>query len=169
MIPLKEFQKSREEMEAILQNETLGFLGVCVDGQPYVVPLTYAYSDGKILFHCAWEGKKLDAIKVNPQVCFTVARQYDAVCPHPQGAQCKQEHESVICYGIARILTDQTERWKALNAFNRAIVADAEEISAEAAASCCAVEIAVSSMTGRRQREGKHRSYWEHDFRNGTE
>lgn len=160
----KELKKSREEMEEILRNETLGFLGLCQDGQPYVVPLTYAYGNGKILFHCAIEGKKLDCIRENPQVCFTVGRQFDAVCRHPQGAQCKEEHESVICYGTARILTDETERWEALNSFNRAILHDAKEIPREAISGCCAVEIAITNMTGRRQWEGTRRVYWEHTF-----
>jgi len=161
---VKNFIRSRDEMESILRQETLGFLGLCRDGQPYVVPMTYAYVDGKILFHCAWEGKKLDYIRANPRVCFTVGRQFDMVIRHPQGAQCAENHDSVICCGTARILEDETERWEALNAFNRAILQDAEAISLRDVSACCAVEIAVDEMTGRRQREGGKRTYWTHSF-----
>ena len=59
---MDEFIESREEMEAILREINFGFLGMSVDGAPYVVPLNHAYVDGKILFHCALEGKKLDEI-----------------------------------------------------------------------------------------------------------
>lgn len=163
-MPDKEFIKSHAEMESILQNDTLGFLGLCKDGRPYVVPLTYAYANGKILFHCAREGKKLEFIRANPQVCFTVGRQPDAVCRHLQGAQCAQDHDSVICYGTARILTDETQRWEALNAFNRAIQPGAKDISMKDASGCCAVEITITEMTGRRQREGSKRTYWAHSF-----
>ena len=69
------FIDSREEMEQILREEVLGYLGLAGDGPPYVVPLNYAYAAGKILFHCALTGQKLDAIRRNPHVCFTVGRQ----------------------------------------------------------------------------------------------
>lgn len=164
-MPIDAFIRSRGEMEAVLRGGTLGFLGLCRDGQPYVVPLTYAYDDGKILFHCAREGRKLDCIRANPQVCFTVGRQFGAVCRHPQGAQCTEDDESVICCGRARILEDEMERWNALNTFNRSIQPDAEDIPREMTAKCCAVEIEITSMTGRQRREGSKHTFWEYSFR----
>ncbi len=49
-MPSKKFSESREEMERILREERLGFLGLALDGMPYVVPLNYAYVEGKIIF-----------------------------------------------------------------------------------------------------------------------
>ena len=160
----KQLIRSREEMESILRQEMLGFLGLCVGNLPYVVPLTYIYINGNILFHCAWEGKKMDYIRANPRVCFTVGRQQEPVVCHPQGTQCAENHDSVICYGTARILEDETERWEALNAFYRAIVPSAEPITRKDAASCCAVEIAIDEMTGRIQRGGECRTYFTYSF-----
>jgi uncharacterized protein len=62
--------ESRKEMEKILTEEHLGYLGLSKDGMPYVVPITFGYVDGKILFHCSLEGKKLDYIRANPRVCL---------------------------------------------------------------------------------------------------
>ncbi len=76
------FIESRDKMEQILREEEVGYLGVADEGQPYVVPLNYAYAAGKILFHCAFTGQKLDAIRRNPQVCFTVGRQTGTVMDH---------------------------------------------------------------------------------------
>lgn len=159
-----EVMYSREEMEAILRGENVGFLGMCREGKPYVVPLTYVYENGRIVFHCAWKGQKLEYIKANPQVCFTVGRQYGAVCRHPQGAQCLGDQDSVICLGKARILEDEAERRQALNAFNRGLMPGVPDIPREAAARCCAVEIAVEKMTGRQQREGNQYTDWEYCF-----
>ena len=48
----------------ILQNGTAGVLSVMGDdGYPYGVPLSYAYKDGKIYFHSAVEGHKIDALR----------------------------------------------------------------------------------------------------------
>ena len=69
----KERQLSAELTEKILNKCTSGVLSVIGDdGYPYGVPVSYAYSDGKIFFHCAKEGHKVDAIKNNPKVSFTV-------------------------------------------------------------------------------------------------
>jgi len=149
---LDDFIESREEMEAFLKESTLGFLGMSMAGEPYVVPLNYAYIDGKILCHCALDGKKLDYLLANPSVCFSVARQPSAeIRRHATGDACHADCESVICYGTARIIEDQEERQAVLNAFNRYYRPDAEDITLEEVAGCGAVEIAVSEMTGRRE------------------
>ncbi len=162
-MPLRKFDESREEMETILREETLGYLGLSLEGVPYVVPLNYAYVGGKLLFHCALTGKKLDYLKANPRVCFTVGRQSGQVRRHPQGATCHVDNDSVICYGIARIVEDVEERRQALNAFNRCMQPDAADITLEDASKCCAVEISISEMTGRQQRRGG-RTYWRYNF-----
>jgi nitroimidazol reductase NimA-like FMN-containing flavoprotein (pyridoxamine 5'-phosphate oxidase superfamily) len=162
-MPAKRFVQSRERIEGILRQENLGFLGLSMNGQPYVVPLNYAYSEGRILFHGARVGKKLDYLKANPQVCFTVGRQAGRVFRHPQGARCHVDNDSVICYGLARIVEDADERREVLNTFNRRFQPDAEEIPLAVASQCCAVEIKIAEATGRQQR-GRKYAYWRYRF-----
>ncbi len=50
-----------------------------------------------------------------------------------------------------------------LNAFNRRCKPDAEDISDERALKCCAVEIRITEMTGRQERERK-RTCWRYRF-----
>jgi nitroimidazol reductase NimA-like FMN-containing flavoprotein (pyridoxamine 5'-phosphate oxidase superfamily) len=166
-LPPKHFIESRKEMEEILRGETLGFLGLAADAEPYVVPLTYVYAEGTIIFHCALEGRKLEFLRKNPKVCFTVGRQSGKTIRHPEGAVCSADHDSVICRGAARIIEDAEERRRLLNAFNRRLQPDAEAITPEAAAKCRAVEIRIEEMTGRRWRKGK-REYWRHRFHRRT-
>ncbi|MFC1525826.1 pyridoxamine 5'-phosphate oxidase family protein [Candidatus Latescibacterota bacterium] len=158
-----EFIESRTEMEQILREETLGFLGVARDGEPYVVPLNYAYMDGRILFHCALAGKKLEYLGANPQVCFTVGRQSGEVKAHGEGDSCHPDYDSVICFGTARTITDIDERTRLLNDFNRQYDPNAKGITRDRAEKCGAVEIRVSEMTGRRERDKKS-TYWRHCF-----
>lgn len=158
-----EFVDSREEMERILAEESLGYLGVGDTQQPYVVPLNYTYSSGRIIFHCALGGQKLEAIRRNPQVCFTVARQVGHIRDHAEGIPCHLDSDSVICNGRARLLDDPTERAAALNAFNRRYRPEAPDLPMERVERCTAVEITVSEMTGRRERE-RQRTYWRYRF-----
>jgi nitroimidazol reductase NimA-like FMN-containing flavoprotein (pyridoxamine 5'-phosphate oxidase superfamily) len=160
--------KSRQEMEKILRSQTLGFLGMSLNGTPYVIPLNYGYTEGKILFHCALKGKKLDLLRTNPQVCFTVGSQFGELVPHPQGAHCHADYESVVCFGRAQIIEDLQQRQKTLSEFIRCLQSDAKEIPLEAASGCYAVEIKINKMTGRRQRKVKEKTAWEFDFQKST-
>lgn len=157
------FIDSRAEMEQILREEVVGYLGLTANGRPYVVPLNYAYGDAKILFHCALTGWKLDAIRADPNVCFTVGRQTGAVRDHADGPPCHVDSDSVICFGQARILEDRAEREVVLNAFNRRYRPTAPDIAQERVAQCMAVEITIAEMTGRQERD-RHRTYWRWTF-----
>ena len=162
MAPI-ERHEARQEMEQLLREETIGYLGLSVDDVPYVVPLNYAYAGGRILFHCATTGKKLDCLKRNPQVCFTVGRQAGEVRRHAGMDPCHVDSDSVICYGRARVIEDLNERKAALDTFNRSFTPDAASIELDAVAKCCAVVVEITEMTGRRERE-RERTYWTYRF-----
>lgn len=99
-----------EEAVRILQSATAGVLAVSGDnGYPYAVPVSYAYADGKIYFHSALRGHKIDAIHRNPKVSFCVIDK-DEVKPQ----QFTTYFRSVIAFGTARIVEDEAEKMGAL-------------------------------------------------------
>lgn len=158
----KGLMESRDEMERLLKEEKVGYLGLSLGGKPYVVPLDYCYSEGRIWFHCGFTGKKLDILKRNPQVCFTVARQTGEMREHA-GDPCHVDSDSVICYGRAKVLEDIVEREIALNSFNRSFRPGAADVPLERVKNCCVVEITIFEMTGRQERERK-RTDWHYRF-----
>ena len=156
------FVESRTEMEEILREEGLGFLGLSDKTGPYIVPLNYAYVEDSIVFHCALEGRKLDCIRAQPAVCFTVARQTGEVRSH-FGTACHDENDSVICIGRARIVEDPAEKARLLNALNRHFNPQEVDIAPQRVASCAVVQIRIAEMTGRRERKRKA-IYWRYRF-----
>lgn len=62
---------SNSEISEILARVGYGHLACCRDGKPYVVPVHYGFSDGKIYLYTT-EGKKADIIAQNPAVCLQV-------------------------------------------------------------------------------------------------
>jgi nitroimidazol reductase NimA-like FMN-containing flavoprotein (pyridoxamine 5'-phosphate oxidase superfamily) len=160
----KNFQESKDVIEKVLYEENLGYLGVSLDDKPLVVPLNYVYTEGKILFHCALEGKKLDTIRKNDEVCFTVARQMGTVEQHENNDPCHVDSASVMCFGKAKVIENLVERQKALNIFNKRFDPDAEEISLESTKNCMAVEIQINEMTAR-QEYNQECTYWRFEFR----
>jgi len=151
------------EMENILKRESWGCLGL-TDGQEiYVLPINHAYVSGRLLFHCAFKGRKLDCIRANPNVGFTVATQSGEIGDHGTKTPCHTDCESVICFGTARIVEDLSQRANVLNAFNRAFKPDAEDLPEKRIAGCLAFEITINRMSGRR--ETNHTcTTWEHTF-----
>ncbi|MBE6816695.1 MAG: pyridoxamine 5'-phosphate oxidase family protein [Ruminococcaceae bacterium] len=74
---MRRFAQQMTDAECIdvLKNETRGVLSVIGDdGYPYGIPLNHYYceADGKLYFHGAKEGHKLDAIARCDKVCYTV-------------------------------------------------------------------------------------------------
>ena len=99
-----------EESIAILEKMTNGTLALHgEDGYPYAVPVNYVYADGKIYFHSATKGHKVDAIMCNDKVSFCVVER-DEIKP----AEFTTYFRSVIAFGKARILEDEDEKQLAL-------------------------------------------------------
>ena len=73
--PLRRFKQaaSEEECLSLLRSAPRGILSVIGEnGYPYGLPINFIYQDGKVYFHCAKEGHKLDAIRARDKVCFTI-------------------------------------------------------------------------------------------------
>lgn len=99
-------QLTEQETIEILEQGTSGVLAVAGDmDYPYAVPIGYVYHDGKIYFHCAKSGHKIDAIKRNPKVSFCVVAQ-DEVVPEKYATRFR----SVIAFGKATILSGEDMR-----------------------------------------------------------
>lgn len=100
---------SMEETEAVMKRCTHGVLACFGDEDyPYAVPLSYVYFNGKIYFHSAKAGHKIDAIMKNPKVSFSVIDEDTVV-----SEEYTTYFRSVIAFGKARI----TEGDEYLDAF----------------------------------------------------
>ena len=61
----------------ILKKEKRGVLCMTADGWPYGIPMDHVLLDGKLYFHCAKAGKKLEALREDDRVCYTVTGEGD--------------------------------------------------------------------------------------------
>ncbi|NTV90057.1 MAG: pyridoxamine 5'-phosphate oxidase family protein [Clostridiales bacterium] len=103
-------QMSEGEAIEVLKACSTGILAVAGDDDyPYAVPLNYVYRDGSIFFHCAVTGHKMDAIRRNDKVSFCVTGQ-DQIVPEAFATK----YRSVVVFGRARIIEDDTEVRSAL-------------------------------------------------------
>ena len=90
---------SMEDTIAVLDRCTNGVLACFGDEDyPYAVPISYVYYNDKIYFHSAKDGHKIDSIKKNPKVSFTVIDEDKIV-----SKEYTTYFRSVIAFGKARI------------------------------------------------------------------
>lgn len=102
----KRQQLSEVESVGILQKATSGTLALLGDnGYPYAVPISYVCSDGKLYFHSALSGHKVDAIRNCDKASFCVIDR-DNVQPEKYTTFFR----SVIAFGRIHIVEDETEK-----------------------------------------------------------
>jgi nitroimidazol reductase NimA-like FMN-containing flavoprotein (pyridoxamine 5'-phosphate oxidase superfamily) len=128
----------------------LGTVGT--DGRPMVKPLSFAYCEGRIYFHCARDGEKLDDIKRDNRVCFEV----DLPIAYVKGTRdnpCRAEYlyRSVIANGQAVIVEDRAERLLALDCLMQKYQPEVEHgpYPEEKLALTCIVRIDIEEMSGK--------------------
>lgn len=144
---------TRSECGEVLERGTSGVLAVTGDGgYPYAVPISYVWQDGKVYFHCAVAGHKLDAIRADSRVSFCVIDQ-DQVMPEEYTTYFR----SVIIFGRARILEDPAEKRRAIEVLAQKYRPGfPEEMAAEIDGAwnrLCLVELTAEQVTGKQARE----------------
>lgn len=105
----------KEEINEILSRSMVGRLGTCADGVPYITPMNFTYDKdaAKIFLHCANEGRKIENIRSNQNVCFEVEEVTNVLVKQPTCAS-SVAYRSVILFGSIKILTDLAAKNDAL-------------------------------------------------------
>ncbi|NJD57496.1 MAG: pyridoxamine 5'-phosphate oxidase family protein [Nitrospirae bacterium] len=86
----------------------LGTIGK--DGYPMVKPLNFAYAAGKIYFHTAKEGEKIEHIARDSRVCFEADLPIAFVKGGDNPCRAEYLYRSVIIKGRAHIVRDTDEQ-----------------------------------------------------------
>lgn len=64
-------QMNRQDCIALISRSRLARLGCVKNGQPYLVPISYAFEDNH-LYSFSLEGQKIDWMRTNPTVCILI-------------------------------------------------------------------------------------------------
>ncbi len=147
-------QISQEECIQVLKEQKRGVLSLLGDdGYPYGIPIDYWYSeeDGKIYFHGAKEGHKIDAIKGCDKASF---------CTYDEGYRKPGEWplniRSVIVFGRIRPVEDSGKVQKICESLGRKFTDDEDYIRKEiesAGPRVLCLELAPEHITGKLVKE----------------
>ena len=150
----RELRRKRQQLpneltEEILLKGTTGILGVSGDDEyPYTVPVNYVYEDGKIYFHCAKSGHKLDSIRKNDKVSFCVINKEQIV---PE--EFTSYFRSAIAFGRASEVEDDQEKLRIMRLLNAKYSPGLDEAGEKEIQRdwkiLCVIQIEVEHLTGK--------------------
>ena len=111
----KEYQITDfSEIEKIIESSLICRLGLCNNNIPYVVPLNFGYKEKVLYFHSAPEGKKIEYIRKNNNVCFEIegpVKIIEAV----SACNWATKYTSIIGWGKVDFVSDTREKKDALD------------------------------------------------------
>ena len=135
---------------------------------PYVIPLSFGYSlkDGalELYFHCAHVGKKLDCIRKNPNVAFSMCVENRIEIHEDNYCRSGRFYASVVGQGKAEIVEDVAEKCRGLSLLMERQAAGAPqsagaphkfEFTPEQAATVTVFKITSTNFTGKAKKEKK--------------
>ena len=109
----KEITDSKE-IEAIMGNAAVCRVALADGNYPYIVPVNFVVRNNYLYFHSSPEGRKIDILRKNNQVCFEIDVDIETVkgdSPCSWGTR----YLSVIGFGQAFFLESTNEKKQALN------------------------------------------------------
>jgi nitroimidazol reductase NimA-like FMN-containing flavoprotein (pyridoxamine 5'-phosphate oxidase superfamily) len=140
--------KSRAEIDAVIRSCQVCRLGLCDDGQPYIVPMSFGYDGESLYFHCANEGRKLDILRRNPRVCVeldVVTRMLEA----DNACGWDMAYRSVMGTGTVEFLDDPKDKLVGL----KCLIAQYSDrdlpFSEKGVERVCVFRVRLESVTGK--------------------
>ena len=143
-----------EAAKQLLAQSRRGVLAVNGDdGYPFAIPVNYSYDEaqGKIYFHGAKSGQKVDALKKSDKVCFTVYGN-----EHFEPGEWAPYMQSTVVFGRCRLVEDAAYTEAKVRQLATKYYPSAAEVEAEIAKAIKAVqlyEITIEHLTGKQIQE----------------
>ena len=149
--------KAIEDIIAVLNKNKVMRLAMTDGDMPYIVPLNYGfvYENGAVTvyFHCACEGRKLDILAKNNNVCFETDGGHELITGKTDCAY-SFRYESVIGTGKCFPVTDEGEKLRALACLMKQQTGEDREFSfaPDEVSHTCIYKIISENITGKARR-----------------
>ncbi len=138
----------KEELEGVLKGTFVCRLGLCDGEVPYVVPMTFGFLDGSVFMHSALEGRKIDLIRKNPNVCLEFEKDVELLVGE---APCSfsMKYRSVIASGKAIFLEGTEEKALGLNVIMRQCTGKEYTFPAQALDRVVVIRVDLEACSGK--------------------
>ena len=140
--------ESAAELDELLGSGDICHLSMVDGGKPYVIPLNYGYVDGALYFHSAPEGRKIQVLRENPQVCFSIVADHQLI-EGVKACSWSASYRSVIGTGNAVIITDPAGKSEGLKILMAQYSDRDYEFSDSDLERVVVIRVEIESMTGK--------------------
>ena len=106
-------------IDRLIMSASVCHLALCYGSIPYVVPMNYGYADSIFYLHCAKEGRKLDILRGNDNVCLEITVNSQLISAAEPCAW-STKYTSIIVSGHAYILDAEKDVIEGLDLLMRA-------------------------------------------------
>jgi len=111
---MKRTTTDKNTIESIIRSASVCRIAFSDGGQPYVVPVCFGYENGRLYFHSAARGRKLEILRRNDAVCceFDVDQE---IVRGEDACGWDVKYRSVVGFGKAALVEDPDEKRRALD------------------------------------------------------
>ncbi len=106
--------KDKKCMEQILKKAKVCRIALCDKNKPYIVPMNFGFDDNYIYLHSAREGRKIDLIKENNNICFEADIETEIITAD-NACSWGMKYYSIIGFGKAHFIEDKDKKINALD------------------------------------------------------
>ena len=140
----------REKMREILEKGLVCHLAMVDDGKPYMVSMNYGFVDDTIYLHSALEGRKIDILRKNPDVCFQVYTGNRLTTGPDACGDWTMKYRSVTGFGRATLIEDDNEKIPAMHVIMSQYTTKGPfDFSPQRVAQTIVIRIDIDEMTGK--------------------
>lgn len=101
-------------IESIMRKEMVCRIALSDNNMPYIVPMNFGYKNNSLYLHSAKEGKKIEIIKNNNNVCFEIDTDHELI-KSEKACSWGMKYRSVIGFGKAHLIDNSEEKRRALD------------------------------------------------------
>lgn len=138
-------------IEKILRAGKTCQLAFSADPVPYLVTLNYGYHDGALYFHAAAEGRKIDLIRENREVAFTVALDLGLI-EGENACDWSVRFQSVVGHGQISLLESPEEKRRGLDLFMAQYSDEKFSYPDKMIQATAVIKLVISEMTTKQSR-----------------
>jgi len=105
----------QESIKAIIRECSVCRLGLSVNDNPYIVPVSFGFDGLSIYFHTAIEGKKIEYIQAINKVCFEFEHKLQLAPDQKDPCKWTFSFQTVIGYGKIHELMEKDQKINGLS------------------------------------------------------
>ncbi len=147
-------------VHAVLDAGLVAHVAIAPDGQPVVIPVLYARSDGEIIFHGAKASRLLKYLQAGGEVCVAVTL-LDRLVLARSLFESSMNYRSVVVFGKGRLIEGRSEKMDALRTISEHVLPgrwdDARQPTRKELAATTVVAVKIEEATA------KIRTGWSED------